>query len=920
MKNINIFDWKAYVNKYPDLRKAGINTRQKAWQHWINYGMKEGRSWKNEVVHADKIHEQPNIENNDASKYIDNNKINEQPNTENNDASKYIDNNKINEQPNIENDASKYIDNNKINPIYMNELLEYISDNTTIDIGPYIKNNIKNIPPNHKLNIIYYVDNTCRVSYNTGIERVVRILGKYLSQKTNLFLVKFDINTSKFVDISHEERLHMSNFNGITYNINNLDLNQSNKWFILGELIYPPLIQKVFEEARRNNMKIATIFYDDIPCKLNKYWDLNVVGYFVTYIKYILTSDIIFPISHYSYSRLLVHYYKSTIVKDIYNYIVPCVLPGEFQNVERNNTYNFSTTENKYHILCIGTIEPRKNQISLVEAVKLSKYSHKIKLIFVGRSTNDSYYMRFIKMIEQNINIIYHQNVTDEQLINLYINSHLTVYPSFEEGFGLPICESIWYCRPCICMNSGAMDEIAKNGGCIKIDCTKPDQIAMAIDQFLSDQNLRAQLVHEINNVKIKTWNEYANEVISNIYSFDVMKETYTSKITKNYQLLNSFPKQYPRIIENYITSKNLQPFIHFYNFVSFEDYSKFLQACDVSVQIRISNGGNISGSVIDCLFLNKPVITTDDIVSSLDIKNDSLISVPTTKNSDWVSINEKDGGYSDKLTKKICDHLIEIINRSQEKIDQDNTLANVLYQRTINYPIQLMKCLNLTINSKLAIVTPYPPDKSGVADFTRDMINKLSKFMNYIDIFTDADTSTDTKKNFYRIDDIIHMRQQYDKIIYVIGNSPFHLKIINYLKLFGGACIMHDESLVELYWGRLDKNFCTDREKGYTSLAFDDIINADPFIIHSKILQNIIMKYYNKQTIYIPFCPYNNLQKYEKTVINEFKKNNNIDGDINIVVNGNIIQIKCPLQVIKVCEKLKNAGINAKVYFVGSF
>ena len=37
------FDWEFYVNKYEDLRNAGINNRISAYNHWIQYGKEEGR-------------------------------------------------------------------------------------------------------------------------------------------------------------------------------------------------------------------------------------------------------------------------------------------------------------------------------------------------------------------------------------------------------------------------------------------------------------------------------------------------------------------------------------------------------------------------------------------------------------------------------------------------------------------------------------------------------------------------------------------------------------------------------------------------------------------------------------------------------------------------------------------------------------
>jgi hypothetical protein len=38
-----MFDWENYINMYEDLKLAGINTKKKAWNHWIVYGQKEGR-------------------------------------------------------------------------------------------------------------------------------------------------------------------------------------------------------------------------------------------------------------------------------------------------------------------------------------------------------------------------------------------------------------------------------------------------------------------------------------------------------------------------------------------------------------------------------------------------------------------------------------------------------------------------------------------------------------------------------------------------------------------------------------------------------------------------------------------------------------------------------------------------------------
>src|SRR4051794_34375740 len=45
MDDTEIFNWEAYINNYEDLREAGINTEEKAWNHWITYGKGEGRTF-----------------------------------------------------------------------------------------------------------------------------------------------------------------------------------------------------------------------------------------------------------------------------------------------------------------------------------------------------------------------------------------------------------------------------------------------------------------------------------------------------------------------------------------------------------------------------------------------------------------------------------------------------------------------------------------------------------------------------------------------------------------------------------------------------------------------------------------------------------------------------------------------------------
>jgi len=56
---------------------------------------------------------------------------------------------------------------------------------------------------------------------------------------------------------------------------------------------------------------------------------------------------------------------------------------------------------------------------------------------------------------------IFLKNVTDNELAWLYKNCAFTIYPSFYEGWGLPVAESIGYGVPCLCSNTSSIPEIA---------------------------------------------------------------------------------------------------------------------------------------------------------------------------------------------------------------------------------------------------------------------------------------------------------------------------------------------------------------------------------------------------------------------------------------------------------------------------
>jgi glycosyltransferase involved in cell wall biosynthesis len=103
--------------------------------------------------------------------------------------------------------------------------------------------------------------------------------------------------------------------------------------------------------------------------------------------------------------------------------------------------------------------------------------------------------------------------LSDAEVAALYRRAAFTVYPSLVEGFGLPVMESLWMGRPCLCHREGVMAELAADGGCLTADMTDPAAIASALERLAADPGLRERLAREADARDIDDWGAYARRI-----------------------------------------------------------------------------------------------------------------------------------------------------------------------------------------------------------------------------------------------------------------------------------------------------------------------------------------------------------------------------------------------------------------------
>lgn len=148
-------------------------------------------------------------------------------------------------------------------------------------------------------------------------------------------------------------------------------------------------------------------------------------------------------------------------------------------------------------LLCAGSFNPRKNLKRVIDAFERIADKIPLHLVLAGEPGWDyENVYRAINTSKFRSRIHRPGFVTDDQLRALYQNAEGFVYVSLMEGFGLPILEAMAAGCPVITSNTSSMPEIA-NGAALLVNPSRDDEIADAMYEVVSSDELRCELVEK---------------------------------------------------------------------------------------------------------------------------------------------------------------------------------------------------------------------------------------------------------------------------------------------------------------------------------------------------------------------------------------------------------------------------------------
>ncbi|MEH2267215.1 MAG: glycosyltransferase, partial [Nostoc sp.] len=383
-------------------------------------------------------------------------------------------------------------------------------------------------------------------------------------------------------------------------------------------------------------------------------------------------------------------------------------------------------------------------------------------------------------------------------------------------------------------------------------------------------------------------------------------------------------------------------------NYVTDEELRALYSTCSLFVFPSFYEGFGLP--LLEAISCGAPSIASNSSSLPEILDSDELLFDPYSP-SDMAGIMQK--VLSDEnLRKKISEDALQ----QSAKFSWQSVAKNML---DVFQEHQLLKKVSISVNQKpqIAFFSPFPPAKSGIADYSRDLLPSLGQHID-LDLYHDESYLPDINisNNLFSHSKFEERSksQVYEGIIYQIGNSSYHSYMYSQLMRYSGISVLHDYYLgglindMEARCPELGIKFSKELEHCYGKDRTVEILNllktkgldineklsevgiyvnrriftrSLGVILHSKWAYNCAIKEFTNDNNHIVHIP-QIVPKYvvkEKSLRDQCKELSIPDDKLIISTFGFINKTKRPLQIIYAFKKYLVTEPSAYLVFVGS-
>lgn len=290
-------------------------------------------------------------------------------------------------------------------------------------------------------------------------------------------------------------------------------------WVVMPEVLYGGQAEPLMEYVRRHGWRLAVVLHDLLAVNEPLLFLPDVPNEHARYLRACSRADVVLPGSDFTARDWGIFVAAKGLAA---GRVEVCKLAADVAGrprVGRNEARQKAEGE-PVRLLCVASVEARKNHRTLVEAYMEADRRRpelRLELCCVGeqrRGPGNPAAVLHEAMERYPGRVTWYERVEYGALRGRYDLCDFTVCPSVLEGGGLPILESLWFRRPCVCANFGVMDEVAYGGGCVTVDVRDAGALAAVIVELAEDAGRRERLAEEIDARWVRCWEEYARDLL----------------------------------------------------------------------------------------------------------------------------------------------------------------------------------------------------------------------------------------------------------------------------------------------------------------------------------------------------------------------------------------------------------------------
>ena len=288
-------------------------------------------------------------------------------------------------------------------------------------------------------------------------------------------------------------------------------------WLLTVEQFCEPERPGFWRFLRERPCRLAAVFCDAIPLQHPQIvWPQSVARY-PEYLKMLAAFDRVWAISEASREDLTGFWRWQQA--EVRAGVEVLALGADFNRKPRAEPSTLVPPPST--LLCVGILEPRKNQMFLLDVCEaLWREGVSFELQLVGR-VNPHFGRPLARRLQalrrSEPRVHHHTAVPDALLERQYAAARATAAPTIAEGYGLPVLESLWHGRPCVCSDLPVLREIAAGGGCVMAATNDLAAWTAALRTVLTDDGAWRRLAAEAATRPLPAWADTARTLLAGL-------------------------------------------------------------------------------------------------------------------------------------------------------------------------------------------------------------------------------------------------------------------------------------------------------------------------------------------------------------------------------------------------------------------